>query len=1118
MYHKKPCARKKFCSKTVIVSYNDVHLRQVRGGGYDPAPHACTYCLYRTVKVSRSRAMSLIKKLAAAAAISLCALAPATALAQKVLFLSTGQETNDKGAYKSSTENASNYFKEKVGDDNFRSGINALSSDGSINDDDLAWAEVVVIATGEKAITANNKKKLKTMMADSQKAYIIFSDGCDSSTSCKDNLDTFASIVGNATGMPLTIGDSKAGTKVGKLNSASAYGSHFSGLPTFNVERYREISGATVDNQLYHIKTDSSDSALAVFVPATQTGGACIFLAGEMTMWKDGFTKNAGSNDQSGKLLTLLDTVQPGSTACEADPPEPKPTVLYLSTAEWPNNGINNCTGYGGNNSQNNGGGAHFVFGRFSDSNDFTSGTRQSTGSLLALYRAVGDKLIARPGVLSTDAQIKKATYFNGTYQVQYPGEPGNGTLATFNATDRDVRKEKGDDCELNKSCTDWTDAMEQLDKLPKNSVVVVQSGYQLIDPGKAKTLLEKMSENEDLVFVLLLDTCDYCSYDGGKCQEAAEKNLTNLNYFMDGGGITDPAYTINSATGWELAYRHLSRSLHVTNMKSDLSAYGSEIDMLQLQGHTTGALECVPKQNVIFQSAAPTPPTEYTFTSNNPGYYCSSSAQKDDENCDRPNGGAYAGEWPQLNDSSAYGMLIPFWQNNKGQGGACIYLGVDNNIFDEGREYNRDGGCTTEENHQCGTSHRMNGTQHLDIAKMFASLPTGACTVRNEKTTSGVCDEENMKSTCYKCVLEETTDSGNAVDKTKDGDVAASLICPAKNWKAVCGDKMGCECAAGVIANDDNCCHCAHEIAKTSAGDLCCDINEKPVGDLGSQTCCAQKDTGNDPSDPTKQLCCGENSIATASDGTKTCCGTDTAPAIASDGNGQVCCTEANTGKDPAAPADPTKNLCCGKDNKDSTTGVCCGGDTPQPTPTAAGGKMCCKDKQVDDGTGKCADPCTGGKEYQAGVCVCPSDKPDDVGGTCYPACTGGKVHQDDGACVCPSDKPYEVDGKCTSVCPSSDRPICKEGQVVEGDCGCRCNMPYESRPYCEDGQLPAPYEDVGAKSGSKDAVYACCKPRPSTASPVPTAGWPALLGLGALLPLLARRQRRQSKRRDDA
>ncbi|MBQ6655798.1 MAG: hypothetical protein IJM64_00775 [Ottowia sp.] len=67
---------------------------------------------------------------------------------------------------------------------------------------------------------------------------------------------------------------------------------------------------------------------------------------------------------------------------------------------------------------------------------------------------------------------------------------------------------------------------------------------------------------------------------------------------------------------------------------------------------------------------------------------------------------------------------------------------------------------------------------------------------------------------------------------------------------------------------------------------------------------------------------------------------------------------------------------------------------------------------------------------------------------------------------------------------------PICTEGQAIST--GCTCQSPME------------------VQNGVCISSTPICSP-PSGCSSAPTTGWPALLGLGALLPLLAARRRRR-------
>lgn len=734
--------------------------------------------------------------------------------------------------------------------------------------------------------------------------------------------------------------------------------------------------------------------------------------------------------------------------------------VLYLSTAEFSysydgtdNSTLGNpdltyqtitggidkaaaeaCDGEG-KKTQNRGGAVPFMLGG-------TRASDENKGALLALKEAVGESnFFGYPGVLSREEQIEQAKCFNGEANCTYrqSGEK-------FDARNK------------------WNEALSKFDELGEGDIVVVHSIYQIIDSGKAAQLVEKIAEQANkeekdrITFILLLDTCSACSYDSVACEPSADGIEGNLHAIAD--------ETVFENNNWDLKVAHLGHSQNYTTPTNSASPYAEKVTGLDaLMGNTSGALMCMPKQNVIFPAPTPQEQTSYKFDLKDgiQGRYCSSSSGT----CEIT--GTMADDiakWPELTPSSSFGTLIPFWQNNAGKGGACIYIGQDGNIFDNGRR-----------------------AQHESLAKMFLSLPTpitGACNVKRED--AGIC--AGLKPS-QKCVLAPVPAGATVTNpdvipsrEVKNGEIVEDpLMCTAKVWEAQCVPEKLAEaaCGAGETQGTEDCCCAAENIATSTDSEgnetkTCCTAEgEKPTGDAG------------------KQKCCPEGSVL---DKGGECCPTG---ALKTDGS---CCAEEDAGKDPA---DPEKKLCCGADMQDSS-GMCCGGATPQPTPTAAGGTMCCPDGQEDDGTGKCAAPCTGGKQRQAdGSCKCTGDTPDEVGGTCFPVCPAGKVHQADGACVC-----------------SGERRECAAGQIVDGDCGCKCNLPYDQRPVCKAGEVPAPYEKSGAKSGSAIDTkaagdVACCRPAPAASAPVPTTGWPALLGLGVLLPLLARRQRRQGKRRDD-
>ena len=182
--------------------------------------------------------------------------------------------------------------------------------------------------------------------------------------------------------------------------------------------------------------------------------------------------------------------------------------VLFLSTAEWATTTEANAQCSAGGR-----GAGHFIFGKFQD-DKWVGGTRLSDGAILSLQNQVGaSNVLNYAGVLSPEDQIKQASLFNGS-TTGYP----------------DARNQ-------------WNAAMTALDGLGAGDVVVVQTGYQIMDSVKAKTLAEKIKAKKQLTFVLLLDTCQDCNYDGATCK--IKTNTTNLD------AIKKPA--IDDYNGWEL-------------------------------------------------------------------------------------------------------------------------------------------------------------------------------------------------------------------------------------------------------------------------------------------------------------------------------------------------------------------------------------------------------------------------------------------------------------------------------------------------------------------------------------------------------------------------------------
>lgn len=272
--------------------------------------------------------MSKIRRFVTAATLAACALAPAVAMAQSILFLSTAESTTDN-YYSASIKNFQEYF-----------GISILDrsdklTNSTISAADFNGIDIVLVATGKKDITSANYTVLEEQMKTNHNlGFIIFSDGC---SDCGNGLSNFSSTISSATSMSLGTGPYKS-TAAESLNTSSIYQSYFSGRDPIYAEYYSTISGASDDNWLYG---DSKDSALAIFVPRTQMNagkGACIFMASDLTLWKNSLATTSpppGRNQGATLASTLLGAVQPGGAACNVKP-SGGGTAAPVPTTGWP--------------------------------------------------------------------------------------------------------------------------------------------------------------------------------------------------------------------------------------------------------------------------------------------------------------------------------------------------------------------------------------------------------------------------------------------------------------------------------------------------------------------------------------------------------------------------------------------------------------------------------------------------------------------------------------------------------------------------------------------------------------------------------------------------------------
>ena len=701
--------------------------------------------------------MSKTRRFLTTAALALCSLLPSMAMAQtlaEVLLLATGETAPN---YQNSITNLKTALENQA-----PSGL--VDFEGTLDANDissnLSQYKTIVVATGAKYITDKNLQTLATQIkGNPNQAFIIFSDSANSA----DNggiLSKFTDMLraNDATGMPLVVSSTQDGAnETIARNTASGYSGYFNKLADFKADYYRTIAGASEDNVLYRA---ASKDALAIFVPQTQMNGgngACTFLASDLTI----FTGANNATKRKNIAQTLLDNVKPGSDACKASPPGSLPTVLYLSTAEQYRSG-NPCTDsyasdderrkardegkpYRNNNASN--GGRNFI----RNARNFFSD------------RVGTSHFINREGALSTINKIGRA---------------------------------KGDSEGIfTDETTDWDAAKADFANLKDGDVVVVQTAYQLMDETKANTIVSKIKEpNKKLTFILLLDACTDCSYDSDtcsiakcnttlnpKCDATKADTSTNLSY------IIQPAINGADALGWGVVNAGMPNSTQWTaeldahNRSAYASSLTNAVNQLGGQSGNSGStLQCAPQQNILYP--APTPNrdgTGYQYRGNgyDSGWYCNTpnpltNISQVASTCafDRD-----TSAWPELNSSSSFGLIVPFWQSNNGQG-ACVYLGQDNNIFDNGR-------CNVVE--QCDA-----------LAQMFLSLPAGACAITPQQAAANA----SALSACAnlaageRCILAEAPakpdgmaqmdyDETLAVLHTLPLDANGEPMCKAKVW-----------------------------------------------------------------------------------------------------------------------------------------------------------------------------------------------------------------------------------------------------------------------------------------------------------------------------------------------
>lgn len=525
-----------------------------------------------------------------------------------------------------------------------------------------------------------------------------------------------------------------------------------------------------------------------------------------------------------------------------------------------------------------------------------TGGTATNKGALKALQDAVDenasyDEVLAYPGVLSTEDQIKQAKCFNGTENCTYRRQGANV----------DARDEEP-------SAKGWTEAFAEFDNLGGGDIVVVQSVYQIIDKSKADKIVAKIKEQANkeekdrITFVLLLDTCDSCSYDSSTCEGG--DSLANLK------AITQETVFDNNQWGLEVA--HLSDSTQYISLANNGSPFAEGLKLSAMLGNTSGAFMCMPRQNVIFPAATPQGAAKYLFGSNG-GDYCSDSPKdgKTGDTCaaygSSSRTGTFAWSWPELTASSAFASLIPFWQNNAVQGGACIYLGQDANIFDNGRR-----------------------GQHKPLAEMFLGLPAGAC---KKGSPTDICP--NLKDG-EQCVLAQVPEGATAANpdvlpskKAKNVGTADKPDYQVDEDKPMCTAKIWC--AEGQVAKN------------TTTGNICCGGDKpQPTGAEGSQICCEENKVAKDESGAT--VCCTTGNIDNG-----LCCLQDQK----NEGGvcSPVCPVNEDERPDCTGSQTPGTHCCTCPDGTEYKDGKC----TPPVSPACQSQSSYCAAGQIVDGACGC-------------------------------------------------------------------------------------------------------------------------------------------------------------------
>lgn len=603
----------------------------------------------------------------------------------------------------------------------------------------------------------------------------------------------------------------------------------------------------------------------------------------------------------------------------------------------------------------------------------------------------------------------------------------------------------------------------------------VVEDGRGKLTDSTYDFKTDLTAGNYDVVVLFAPDGIkqNYEQYDRlMKNRPAGQDNLSFIIFTKN--GADDPASgaksiitTLRDATGWdELKFTHIpsSRDSRVPlNTESGHSPYVSAFEGLNqgdngfgdpntsyVRASLYGVLQCAPKDNALFTYNEKRCQPNRELTANGSFYYNASACWK--HHREYPDG---SGIWISEGGNKIQGVkLNQCFRGMKDDAGNQPTICLD--TPDKVNRYNKmaDEFAAFWKRTAIDTLHE-NAALSVIVPQWQSSRGEGACIMFTGNTEVF---SSYGSSTRH---IAEHRDQHDALAKAFL--TAATGTCRAEKPATICEGIEASKCVVAVAPGYEK-----EERFVIPAGGQAAEHDSDnreqrntytplstpvpdPEGYVTEQ--CTQKNTSVCVNDINK--CCYEPDEFTPSC-TKNymyCSADNVMPSQEKGENEKVCCSDEKR----IATGDSGKKTCC---DKEGFAAAIASGGTAQ---------VCCETKEADR-----KNYCKDGEDPSTHCCKA------------TPICTEGQAISS--PCTCQAPMQDDGSGKCITP-PTPPAPICTEGQAIST--GCTCQSP------------------MVAQNGV--CVSTCKPPTGCSGSSVPTTGWPALLGLSALLPLLAARRRRR-------